>query len=68
MAPRELRLCEFNVENLFVSMEFYDGQDLEHVSEDDKTRGEKDIQKLTDDHIKQIDGLIHTKEAEIMEV
>ena len=41
---------------------------LEHVSEDDKTRGEKDIQKLTDDHIKQIDGLIHTKEAEIMEV
>jgi ribosome recycling factor len=41
---------------------------LEHVSEDDKTRGEKDIQKLTDEHIKQIDGLIHTKEAEIMEV
>jgi ribosome recycling factor len=41
---------------------------LEHVSEDDKTRGEKDIQKLTDDHIKQIDGLIHAKEAEIMEV
>ena len=29
---------------------------------------EKDIQKLTDDHIKQIDGLIHAKEAEIMEV
>jgi ribosome recycling factor len=41
---------------------------LEHVSEDDKTRGEKDVQKLTDDHIKQIDGLIHAKEAEIMEV
>jgi ribosome recycling factor len=41
---------------------------LEHVSEDDKTRGEKDVQKLTDEHIKQIDGLIHTKEAEIMEV
>ena len=41
---------------------------LEHVSEDDKTRGEKEIQKLTDEHIKQIDGLIHTKEAEIMEV
>jgi ribosome recycling factor len=41
---------------------------LEHVSEDDKTRGEKDIQKLTDEHIKQIDGLIHAKEAEIMEV
>jgi ribosome recycling factor len=41
---------------------------LEHVSEDDKTRGEKDVQKLTDEHIKQIDGLISAKEAEIMEV
>ena len=41
---------------------------LEHISEDDKTRAEKDVQKLTDDHIKQIDGLIHAKEAEIMEV
>jgi ribosome recycling factor len=41
---------------------------LEHVSDDDKTRGEKDVQKLTDEHIKQIDGLIHAKEAEIMEV
>jgi ribosome recycling factor len=41
---------------------------LEHVSEDDKTRGEKDVQKLTDEHIKQIDGLIHAKEAEILEV
>jgi ribosome recycling factor len=41
---------------------------LEHVSKDDQTRAEKDIQKLTDDHVKQIDGLIHAKEAEIMEV
>ena len=41
---------------------------LENISEDDKTRAEKEIQKLTDDHIKQIDGLIHAKEAEIMEV
>ena len=41
---------------------------LEHVSSDDKTRAEKDVQKLTDEHIKQIDGLIHAKEAEIMEV
>jgi ribosome recycling factor len=41
---------------------------LEKVSEDDKTRGEKDVQKLTDEHIKQIDALIHAKEAEIMEV
>ncbi len=41
---------------------------LEHVSGDDKTRSEKEIQKLTDDHVKQIDGLIQSKEAEIMEV
>ncbi|HJR50323.1 MAG TPA: ribosome recycling factor [Gemmatimonadales bacterium] len=41
---------------------------LEHIPGDDKTRAEKDIQKLTDEHIKQIDGLIHAKEAEIMEV
>jgi ribosome recycling factor len=41
---------------------------VEHVSEDEKTRAEKDIQKAHDDHIKQIDQLVHTKEAEIMEV
>jgi ribosome recycling factor len=41
---------------------------VEHVSEDDKSRAEKDIQKITDEHIKQIDQLIHAKEAEIMEV
>jgi ribosome recycling factor len=41
---------------------------VEHVSEDDKTRAEKDIQKVHDEHIKQIDQLIHAKEAEIMEV
>jgi ribosome recycling factor len=41
---------------------------LEKISEDDKRHAEKEIQKLTDDHIKQIDGLIHSKEAEILEV
>jgi ribosome recycling factor len=41
---------------------------LEKISEDDKTRAEKEIQKHTDDHIKQIEGLIHSKEAEILEV
>ena len=41
---------------------------VEHVSEDEKTRAEKDIQKIHDEHIKQIDAVIHTKEAEIMEV
>lgn len=41
---------------------------LEHVSEDDKTRAEKEVQKHTDDHIRQIDALVQSKEAEIMEV
>jgi ribosome recycling factor len=41
---------------------------LEKIPEDDKARAEKEIQKLTDEHIKQIDGLIHAKEAEILEV
>ena len=41
---------------------------VEHVSDDEKTRAEKEIQKSHDDHIKQIDTLIHAKEAEIMEV
>ena len=41
---------------------------LEKISEDDKTRAEKDIQKHTDEHIKQIESLIHAKEAEILEV
>src|SRR4051794_1224904 len=29
----ELTICEFNVENLFVSMAYYEGQDLAQVSE-----------------------------------
>jgi ribosome recycling factor len=41
---------------------------LDKIAEDDRSRGEKDLQKLTDDHIKQIDQLIAAKEAEIMEV
>jgi ribosome recycling factor len=41
---------------------------LEKIAEDDRSRGEKDLQKVTDEHIKQIDQLIAAKEAEIMEV
>ncbi len=41
---------------------------VEHVSDDDKSRAEKDIQKFTDEHTKQIDQLVSVKEAEIMEV
>ena len=41
---------------------------LEKVPEDEKTRAEKEIQKLTDDHVHEIDGLMRHKEAEIFEV
>jgi len=40
----------------------------EHFSEDDRIHAEGEIQKLTDKHIKDIDGLITQKEKEIMEV
>ena len=38
------------------------------ITEDDQSKGEKDVQKLTDDHIKQIDDLLASKEDEIMTV
>jgi ribosome recycling factor len=41
---------------------------LEHTSEDDEKRAEKDVQKVHDEHVKQIDQLVIAKEAEIMEV
>jgi ribosome recycling factor len=41
---------------------------LEHISEDDEKRAEKEVQKLHDEHIRQVDQLVHAKEAEIMEV
>ncbi len=41
---------------------------LEKIAEDDRTRGEKELQKQTDEHIKQIDQVTAAKEADIMEV
>ncbi len=41
---------------------------LEKVSEDEKARAEKEIQKLTDSHSGQIDELVAAKEVEILEV
>ena len=41
---------------------------LEKVSEDEKKHAEKELQKLTDDHMSKVDELVKTKEAEIMEV
>lgn len=40
----------------------------EHVSEDDRKHAEAEVQKLTDNHIKDIDNLVQQKEKEIMEV
>ncbi len=38
------------------------------ISEDDEHRGEEIIQKLTDQHVKEIDELLEKKEADLMEV
>ena len=38
------------------------------VSEDEKTRAEKELQKLHDEHIQKIEALLKAKEAEIMAV
>ncbi|MCP4127819.1 MAG: ribosome recycling factor [Gammaproteobacteria bacterium] len=38
------------------------------ASEDDERRGEEQVQKLTDQHIKDVDALLEKKEADLMEV
>jgi ribosome recycling factor len=38
------------------------------VGEDDVKHAEKDLQKLHDDYIQKVDGMVKAKEAEIMEV
>jgi len=39
----------------------------EHYSEDDRKRGEDDVQKQTDKYIKDIDTILAAKEVEVME-
>ena len=41
---------------------------LDHVPEDDRRRSEKEVQKLHDDAMKQVDAIVKAKESEIMEV
>jgi len=41
---------------------------VEHVSDDDKRRADKDIQKLHDDAIHDVEEVVKAKELEIMEV
>ncbi len=43
-------------------------EDEGEISEDDKTRGLEDLQKLTDTHIADVDALLSAKDKEIMEV
>jgi ribosome recycling factor len=41
---------------------------LSGVSEDDVKHAEKDLQKVHDEHLAKIDGLLKAKEAEIMDI
>jgi len=41
---------------------------VEHVSKDDERHTEKDVQKIHDDAIEQLDQIVKAKEVEIMEV
>jgi ribosome recycling factor len=41
---------------------------LEGISEDETGRAEKDVQKITDDAVSQVDELLKAKEAEVLEV
>jgi ribosome recycling factor len=38
------------------------------ISKDDLTRGEKELEKITSDHVHKIDDLLKHKEAELLEV
>ena len=38
------------------------------ISEDDERRATEDIQKLTDEFVKEIDKMLAVKEAELMEI
>jgi ribosome recycling factor len=40
----------------------------EHLSEDDRKRGEQEVQKITDKFIKDVDDIFARKEKEVMEV
>jgi ribosome recycling factor len=38
------------------------------IGKDDLTRGEKDLEKLTGDHVTKIDDLLKHKESELLEI
>jgi ribosome recycling factor len=39
-----------------------------HFSEDDRKRGEDDVQKKTDARVKEVDSIVATKEKEVLQV
>ena len=41
---------------------------VEGVSDDEKERTEKEVQKATDEAVHQVDDLLKAKEAEVLEV
>ena len=48
--------------------DFKDQKKKSEITEDDQKNAEKDIQKLTDDYVKQIDQLVEKKEKELSEI
>lgn len=45
-----------------------DGVKAKRISEDDERRAEEDVQKLTDRYVAEIDKMLATKEAELLQV
>ena len=54
-----------------LALAFHDLRELKtegEVGEDDEKRAEAELQKLTDERVHELDGLLKQKEAEILEV
>ena len=43
-------------------------QKASEITEDDLKNGEEEVQKITDNHIKEIDKIASAKEKEVMEI
>ncbi|WKY43161.1 ribosome recycling factor [Eubacteriaceae bacterium ES2] len=62
--------CKVAIRNIrrHAIQEMKDGQKDGLVTEDDLKQGEKEIQKITDDEIKNVEQILKEKEAEVLEV
>lgn len=65
-AAEEMRIRVRNVRREAIDI-LREKEKNKEITEDDLRRGQDDIQKLTDTFIAEIDSLLETKEAEIME-